>query len=550
MRDLRLLGALLLASCNESLTPVRPVVARVTVLPDTATVTTGGALQLAAALFDAEGHPLTGRSVIWSSSDPPFAAVSAAGLVTGLAHGRSTITAASGRASGSAEIKVFAPVNFVTVDQGDQTIVVGGAVRLSATARDWRGTRLAGRPLTWSSLDPGTAAVAPDGFVSGLAPGSATITATSEGQTGATTIDVTRVSFAALSASPAAHTCGVTAAGAAFCWGSDAVEQLGDGPAADNASPIGVRGGLGFAAVDGGGTFTCGLTPAGAAYCWGSGRSGRLGNGMIAVSAVPVPVSGGLRFTSLTTGWDHACAVTSVGAAYCWGGNGTGQVGSPGEKLTLTPARVAGAEELTSLAAGSGFTCGLARGGAVSCWGDNQLAQLGNPGVSMSGTPRPVAGGLAFAVLAAGVRHACSLTPVGAAYCWGDNSSGQLGDGSTAAAPSPVAVAGGLRFASIAAGLDFTCGATVDGEPYCWGADDSGQLGNAATTSCDGRPCSVTPARVAGGLALAAVTAGDTHACGITTSGVAYCWGRNASGQLGDGATTDRPAPVRVLGQP
>ena len=51
-----------------------------------------------------------------------------------------------------------------------------------------------------------------------------------------------------------------------------------------------------------------------------------------------------------------------------------------------------------------------------------------------------------------------------------------------------------------------------------------------------------------GGLTFASLTAGAYHTCGLTSGGAAYCWGYNVYGQLGDGSTTGRTAPVAVAG--
>jgi alpha-tubulin suppressor-like RCC1 family protein len=137
--------------------------------------------------------------------------------------------------------------------------------------------------------------------------------------------------------------------------------------------------------------------------------------------------------------------------------------------------------------------------------------------------------------VSAGRGRTCGVTTDGAAYCWG---SGVLGNGSDTST-TPVAVAGGLTFASVSTGDSYTCGVTTGGTAYCWGG---GLLAGA-------NHYSATPVAVASGLTFASVSAGWTHACGVTTGGVAYCWGTNAHGELGDGTTTDRPTPVRVLGQ-
>ncbi len=187
-----------------TVTPVAPVaVASVVVAPDTATLVVGATRQLAATARDAAGNTLTGRAVTWSSADSAIARVSATGLVTAVRTGTARITAtAEGRSGGANVTVVPVPVASVTV-ASDTTIAVGGTAQLTATARDAAGNVLTGRAVTWSSSSAGIARVdAATGVVTGVAAGTAVITADVEGRRNTATVTVVAQPVARIAVSP------------------------------------------------------------------------------------------------------------------------------------------------------------------------------------------------------------------------------------------------------------------------------------------------------------------------------------------------------------
>jgi len=158
--------------------------------------------------------------------------------------------------------------------------------------------------------------------------------------------------------------------------------------------------------------------------------------------------------------------------------------------------------------------------------------------------------GSAIAV-AAGYSHSCALTKTGGITCWGYNDVGMLGNGTTTESNTPVDVPGPAGgYTAIAAGFGATCAVTKAGDARCWGLDGYGQLGNGTTTSDRPNPTPVDVTGLTGRVTELAMgsEAGSLHTCALTSAGGVMCWGYNASGQLGDGSTTDSSRPVAVSG--
>jgi alpha-tubulin suppressor-like RCC1 family protein len=94
---------------------------------------------------------------------------------------------------------------------------------------------------------------------------------------------------------------------------------LGDATLTSSSIPKAVSGTVTFASISAGNRHSCAVTAAGAAYCWGDNSGGALGTGTSNTSLVPIAVSGGLTFASVSAGRFHTCGVTTGGTAYCWG---------------------------------------------------------------------------------------------------------------------------------------------------------------------------------------------------------------------------------------
>lgn len=155
------------------------------------TVTQGSSTNATVVLRDDLGVILSGRAVTWSSANPLVATVSAGGAVTAVGVGTTTITATSEGRSGSASITVLpVPVAVVQVTLAHASILTAGGTQAQAVTRDAAGTVLTGRAVQWTSSNPAVATVNDAGQVVGVAVGSTTITATSEGRMGQALLSV------------------------------------------------------------------------------------------------------------------------------------------------------------------------------------------------------------------------------------------------------------------------------------------------------------------------------------------------------------------------
>ena len=177
----------------------------------------------------------------------------------------------------------------------------------------------------------------------------------------------------------------------------------------------------------------------------------------------------------------------------------------------------------------------------------NDQGQLGIGTQITRTVPIAVTGGLLFSGVSAGGGYSCGVTQAtGVGYCWGEDISGSLGAGGAVptANPTPTLVLGGHTFTSITAGGEHTCG-VVGGLTYCWGLNASGELGIGSMVN-QSVPFLLPMQH---GINLLLPGLGD-HTCGLNGLGEIYCWGLNSSGQVGVAAGAPETAPVMVPGWP
>ena len=266
----------------------------------------------------------------------------------------------------------------------------------------------------------------------------------------------------------------------------------------------------------------------------------------------------------LACGDQHTIALKVGGEVWAWGNNASGQLGDNSSSQSSAPLRVKGLnnigflKDVTAIAAGADHSLAVLCDGSVVAWGNNNSGQLGDGTNTRSLFPILVQGlpaGVKAFSIAAGDFHSVAVMEDGTVYSWGGNADGQLGvnsntDALTAKQVHGIANVGFLREAyEVAAGGSHSLVLMRDSTVRSFGNALKGQTGNGLAGGTE-----LTPVVVLDNVSndtlrnVINVEAGNDHSIAALLDGTIKTWGGNASGQLGDGTTTDRSKAISVLG--
>ena len=342
-------------------------------------------------------------------------------------------------------------------------------------------------------------------------------------------------------------------------WGLNNDNQLGDGTTTSRLSPVRAATTLNlWSQVASGRRHSLGIHN-GILYSWGHNTYGQLGTGTYTQRASPGTVVGGItNWTQISAGLETSFGITSAGVLYAWGNGYEGKLGVNDTNDRNSPVTVVGGITNWSqvdASAGTyflwGFAAAITSAGIMYAWGKNDYGQLGDNTTSSRSSPVTVVGGITnWTQVSAGEEFCIGLNVSGQMFAWGMNSEGQLGDSTTISRSSPVFVSGGNGgWNKINAGFGDVSyrgsgyAITNNGIAYAWGSGTGGQLGDNAATNRS------SPVTVVGGITNWSQLSGGVRFCvGITNAGIAYAWGYNNAGQLGDGTTTAKSSPGLVAG--
>jgi alpha-tubulin suppressor-like RCC1 family protein len=349
------------------------------------------------------------------------------------------------------------------------------------------------------------------------------------------------------------HTLALRSDGTVWSWGANGSGQLGDGSSAMRTSPASVPGLPATAAVAAGAEHSLALGQDGTLWSWGRNNNGQLGDGTTTDHSAPIAIIRPAEMgtvIAIAAGDQHSLALTSDGAVWAWGGNTNGEIGDGTIEMRLTPVRVSattGMSNIVAVAAGANHNLALTSAGRLWAWGLNTNGQLGDGTASTQISPvsvsaASIAAGALIGISAQG-HHSLGVRPDHSLWSWGADEKGQLGHGVVSTAPqtqmAPVMTLSGLFEAAHAnGGSSHSLAVKQDGSSWAWGGNDAGQLGDGTTSN------RAVPTRVLAIEYVVDASGGERHSTALSLDGLVHAWGDNATGQLGDGTTTSQPIPV------
>jgi alpha-tubulin suppressor-like RCC1 family protein/uncharacterized protein YjdB len=602
-------AAALLAACggDSPVTPP-PSVASIQVTPGQDTlVALGRTRQFSAAPLDAQGHPVSGVTVVWRSSNPSVATVdSVTGVATAVGNGLSQISAVVGAVAGQATLAVSQVVATVTVTPGSAGLsTVGVTQAFSAVARDSANATVAGVRFVWQSSDPSVAIVDSTGLAKSKGPGQTTITASGRGIPGSASLTVTQTpATLAFSVGPSAVVAGeainpaieveVRDASGNVVAGSRAAITLAFGANPGGAT---LHGSTIVNAVGGIATFS-GITveTADSGYTLAASSAG-MGGGTSGAFDVAPAAPKALQFVVTSVSDTAGQAVPfSIRAVDRFGNFTPSAVGAVILRLSTNPtgatlinanffpAMSGGVADLSILSvrkAGVGYRLEATGTGGVASL-DSAYSPLfdvipGTP-ILLQFAQQPGISFLGSNLLNSIVRPIDEYNnPTGTAetvtLTLGVNPWGGALSGTTTRNGTPQVTFDSLRvtkpglfltLVASASGLGnaitgpfnlwlstYTAGVAVGANHACTILAPNSNVACWGSNSSGqlGNPGAgdSVPVLMPGTLTFTTLAAGDLHTCGLTPAGAAYCWGDNASGQLGNagaGATSTTPVAV------
>ena len=324
--------------------------------------------------------------------------------------------------------------------------------------------------------------------------------------------------------------------GSLWAWGNNHMGRLGDGTAINQYTPIKVMNDVVSVSMGG---HTMAIKSDGSLWGWGGNSNGQIGDGTTVSQQTPVRIMDDV--VAVSAGFGMTMAIRSDSSLWAWG-----RIGLENNFSSSEPIRIM--DEVIAVST-SYHTLVIKPDSSLWAWGGNSFGQLGDGTTIFRDTPVKIMDDVI--AVSAGDIHSKAIRADGSLWAWGRNFEGMLGDGTTTDRHTPVKILDEVAYVST--GIKHTAAIRTDGSLWIWGVDYGAEYYGTEFESYYGYPFFHVPTWIMDDV-VAVSTGGflgpggaSHHTVAVRTDGSLWTWGMNSGGQLGDGTTTDRNEPKKIM---
>jgi alpha-tubulin suppressor-like RCC1 family protein len=324
--------------------------------------------------------------------------------------------------------------------------------------------------------------------------------------------------------------------GTLWAWGQNSNGQLGDGTTSDKTVPKQIGTETDWKMVVAGTYHSMAIKNNGTLWAWGQNSNGQLGDGTTTDKTAPKQIGTATDWKMVVAGTYHSLAIKNDGTLWTWGLNSSSQLGDGTNTNKKVPTQIGTATNWKMVVAGESHNTAIKNDGTLWTWGST----LGLATDTNIEIPTQIGTTKDWEIVVAGTMHNLAIKNNGTLWAWGQNSDGQLGDGTIDNKSSlPKQVETSTNWKMIFAGGAHSMAIKNDGTVWTWGRNSSGQLG-------DGTFSNNIPSQIGTDIDWRMVLADYFNSMAIKNDGTLWAWGLNSSGQLGDGTTENQSKRTQI----
>ena len=342
----------------------------------------------------------------------------------------------------------------------------------------------------------------------------------------------------------------IKADGTLWGWGDNSAGQLLTGDTTNVSTPIQIGTDTDWAKVETTASGTViGLKTNGIIWAWGSNANGEVGDGTTVNKTVATEDTSSSFWRDISVGFYHVLALKGDGTLWAWGVNHQGHLGLGDTTDRSTPTQVGTDKDWVKISAGASHSLALKADGTLYSWGWNGAGELGIGSNNITDSfnaesrniPTQIGTDSTWKYINAGRHQSFAIRSDNSFWAWGYNEKGELGDGTTTLRNTPVQINdGSILWDEISSGGIHTLGIKSDASLWSWGSNASGQLGQGDTTQ------RTSPTQVGSSTDWSELSVGYDSSMALNSGGYVYTWGENDKNQLGDGTDINKTSPTNI----